>query len=86
MLSVVAPTPIPPSHAFGGRGVTPRVDGRSAAQNAPGAGRYGRMRRMSTARRGCDWSAILNALGVVLGWTFVRVLALPFQPRLRDRD
>ena len=30
--------------------------------------------------------AILHAVGLVLGWTFVRVLALPFEPRLRDRD
>lgn len=29
----VAPAPTPPSQLFGGAVVTPRVDGRSAAQN-----------------------------------------------------
>jgi hypothetical protein len=33
MLSVVEATPIPPSHEFGGCEVTPRVEGRSAAEN-----------------------------------------------------
>lgn len=30
---LVAPTPTPPSHVFGGTVPTPRVDGFSAAQN-----------------------------------------------------
>jgi len=33
MFNAVAPAPTPPSHVLGGTVPTPRVDGRSAAQN-----------------------------------------------------
>src|SRR5205814_1278958 len=53
-LYAVAPAPTPPSQVFGGVVVTPRVDGRSAAQNMkpsdPGAGRSVRSQSVVAVR------------------------------------
>jgi hypothetical protein len=63
MLSVVAPTPIPPSHEFGGCVVTPRVEGRSpppATERAMAGGRKAKLLlELGDGFEGYDPGAIL---------------------------